>query len=210
MGAILSKKRKQNLLFIFCLQIILSQKQRTGVFICETFYELKVFLGNVLANIFILIFPLYSYPQGRDGALYAVPSLFVYARMCYDRKQIHPDFAAEWSARCFGCGNSRYRISVPEEYAGRIIGDLTAIRAVYDVPVIQNRVFTAEARIPVAEAMDYSVRLASETAGRGVLSVRFDGYAPCLAGMEKAAKRRGPDPRDRYILTLRSAMTQGS
>lgn len=113
-------------------------------------------MGNVLANIFILIFPLYSYPQGRDGVLYAVPSLFLYARMCYDKKQIHPDFAAEWSTRCFGCGNSRYRISVPEEYADRIIGDLTAIRAVYDVPVIQNRVFTAEARIPVAEAMDYT------------------------------------------------------
>lgn len=58
--------------------------------------------------------------------------------------------------------------------------------------------------------MDYSVRLASETAGRGVLSVGFDGYAPCLAGMEKAVKRKGADPRDRYILTLRSAMTQGS
>ena len=70
----------------------------------------------------------------------------------------------------------------------------------------------AEARIPVAEAMDYSVQLASKTAGRGVLSVRFDGYAPCPPGMGKTAKRRGPDPRDRdrYILTLRSAMTRNN
>lgn len=104
------------------------------------------------------------------------------------------------------------RISVPEEYAGRIIGDLTAMRAVYDAPVIHNGIFTAEARIPVAEAMDYSVQLASKTAGRGVLSVRFDGYAPCPQGMGRTAKRRGPDPRDRdrYILTLRSAMTQNN
>lgn len=104
------------------------------------------------------------------------------------------------------------RISVPEEYAGRIIGDLTAMRAVYDTPVIHNGVFTAEARIPVAEAMDYSVQLASKTAGRGVLSVRFDGYAPCPQGMGRTAKRRGPDPRDRdrYILTLRSAMAQNN
>lgn len=104
-------------------------------------------MGNVLANIFILIFPLYSYPQGRDGVLYAVPSLFVYARMCYDRKQIHPDFAAEVER---SLADSRYLISVPEKYAGRIIGDLTAIRAVYDVPAMQNRVFTAETRMPVA------------------------------------------------------------
>ena len=101
------------------------------------------------------------------------------------------------------------RISVPEEYAGRIISDLTSMRAVYDVPVIQNGIFMAEARIPVSEAIDYGVRLASETAGRGAISVRFDGYAPCPEGIGKAAKRRGPDPRDRdrYILTMRNAIT---
>lgn len=105
----------------------------------------------------------------------------------------------------------RMRVSVPEEFAGRVIGDLTAMRGVYDAPVIRNGIFTAEARVPVAESMDYSVRLASQTGGRGVLSVRFDGYAVCPPGTGRAARRHGVDPRerDKYILTLRSAMTQG-
>ncbi len=101
------------------------------------------------------------------------------------------------------------RIAAPEEYAGRIIGDLTAMRGVYEAPFIRDGIFHVEARVPVAESMDYSVRLASQTGGRGVLSVRFDGYEPCPPGIGKTARRHGVDPRDRdkYILTLRSAMT---
>jgi len=44
--------------------------------------------------------------------------------------------------------------------------------------------------------------------GRGVISMRFDGYEPCPAELGKTAKRRGINPLDtaKYILWIRGAL----
>ncbi|HIZ83114.1 MAG TPA: TetM/TetW/TetO/TetS family tetracycline resistance ribosomal protection protein [Firmicutes bacterium] len=100
------------------------------------------------------------------------------------------------------------RISAPEEFVGKVIGDMIAMRGVFDSPVIAAGRFTMEARVPASTFMDYTVRLASLTAGRGMVSVRFAGYQPCPLELGQVAKRRGVNPLDRekWILTQRSAM----
>ena len=100
------------------------------------------------------------------------------------------------------------RITAPEEYAGRIIGDMVAMRGVYDSPVIKNGSITLESHVPLSESMDYAVRLAMATSGKAVMSSRFYQYDICPEGLGKATKRRGVDPRDRakWILYHRNAM----
>lgn len=101
------------------------------------------------------------------------------------------------------------RISAPEELAGKLIGDIIARRGTFDTPVIHGGTVTLEAHVPVAESLDYALRLASLSGGRGILSTRFAGYEVCPEGMGKVGKRHGVNPLDRekWILTQRSAMS---
>ena len=101
------------------------------------------------------------------------------------------------------------RISAPEELAGKLIGDIIAMRGTFDTPVIHGGTVTLEAHVPVAESLDYALRLASLSGGRGILSTRFAGYEVCPEGMGKVGKRHGVNPLDRekWILTQRSAMS---
>ncbi|MBR4458215.1 MAG: hypothetical protein IKS31_04560, partial [Clostridia bacterium] len=67
------------------------------------------------------------------------------------------------------------------------------------------------ALVPVSESMDYPIRLAQATAGRGGMSIRLHGYRECPPGMTVTAPRRNVDPLDtsRYILAARSALEGG-
>ena len=100
------------------------------------------------------------------------------------------------------------RFSAGEQHAGRLIRDVMAMRGEFDSPVIHNGSLTMEARVPVADSLNYPVEFASLTGGKGVLSSRFSGYEPCPLELGKTAKRRGIDPRDRakWILHSRSAL----
>ena len=100
------------------------------------------------------------------------------------------------------------RISAPEEYAGKLIGDMIAMRGEFDSPIIASGRVTMEAKVPAATFMDYSVKLAMMTSGRGTISTRFLGYEPCPLELGAVAKRRGVNPLDRekWILSQRSAM----
>jgi small GTP-binding protein domain len=100
------------------------------------------------------------------------------------------------------------RIAAPEEFAGKVIGDVIAMRGEYDSPVISDGVITLEAKVPVAPSLDYAVRLASMTSGRGILSTRFAGYQECPPELGRTAKRRGVNPldRERWILNQRNAL----
>lgn len=102
------------------------------------------------------------------------------------------------------------RISAPEDCAGKIIGDMTAMRGVYDSPVFSKGSLMLEAQVPVAESLEYAVRLASLTGGKGVMSTRFYGYEKCPPGHGCAKKRIGVNPLDRakWILTWRNAMRE--
>ncbi len=100
------------------------------------------------------------------------------------------------------------RISADEDTLGKVIGDIISMRGSFDSPVIHNNAFTLEARLPVATSLDYPVRLAILTAGRGVITSRFDGYEECPIELGKTAKRRGVDPSDKpkWILHCRNAL----
>ena len=102
----------------------------------------------------------------------------------------------------------KVRISAGSEYLGRVIGDITGMRGTFDSPVVTDVSFTLEASLPVATSLDYPVRLASLTHGKGLFFSTFDGYRECPIELGKTAKRRGPDPLDRskWILYARGAM----
>ena len=101
------------------------------------------------------------------------------------------------------------RIKASSEFLGKIIGDITSMRGEFDTPVINGDSFTLEASLPVATSLDYPVRLATLTHGKGLFFSSFDGYKECPLELGKTAKRRGPDPLDRakWILYARGAMT---
>ena len=101
------------------------------------------------------------------------------------------------------------KISAGEEYLGKVIGDLIAMRGEFDSPVIQKGQFTIQAKVPVATSLHYSVDLAVLTSGTGFLSTKFYGYQECPLELGKVNQRNGTNPLDRakWILEHRSAMS---
>lgn len=102
------------------------------------------------------------------------------------------------------------RITVSEEFSGKVINDILQMRGSFDTPVIEKGTFTAEASLPVADSMDYPERLGILTGGKGTLTTRFEGYKACPKDFVRIRKRRGVNPLDRakWILYARSAMNQ--
>ena len=102
-----------------------------------------------------------------------------------------------------------FTITVPEEVGGKVLGDIINMRGTFDSPVISKGIFTVEGRLPVAESLEYAVRLGSISSGRGMLSTAFAGYEQCPPGKGETAPRRGIDPRDtaKYILYIRNALS---
>ncbi|HWI65301.1 MAG TPA: translation factor GTPase family protein [Symbiobacteriaceae bacterium] len=101
-----------------------------------------------------------------------------------------------------------FRITVPEELAGKVLGDLLQMRGQFDAPVVSGGRFTVDGTVPVSTAMDYPIRLAAIASGRGVMNTRFDGYRPAPPELQASRPRVGVDPRDRskYILSVRGAL----
>lgn len=105
-----------------------------------------------------------------------------------------------------------YVIRGEATYLSRIIGDLTAMRAIYQSPVIKGDLFEISGRVSVSEAMDYSERLASRTGGKGSISLHIDGYSPCPMEFAHEGIRIGANPLDRpkWILSARGALKNQS
>ncbi len=102
----------------------------------------------------------------------------------------------------------RFRLTVPEEVGGRVLGDLMRMRAVCEPPMTLGGRFVVEGQLPVATSLDYLVRLGMLTAGRGVFSARFGGYQPAPPDVRATRQRIGVNPLDRskYILSVRGAL----
>jgi len=100
------------------------------------------------------------------------------------------------------------RISAPEDYIGKIIGELVQMRGEFDTPVIKSGMFTVEAHVPAATSLDFPIRLGVITSGKAALSSRFFGYKECPLELGTTTKRRGVNPLDRskWILSKRSAL----
>ena len=103
------------------------------------------------------------------------------------------------------------RLRVPPECAGRIMGDVNAMRGEVLRVETADDFASLTALVPVSESLDYPTRLAQATAGRGGMSTRLSGYRECPLELGATAPRRGVDPLDTscYILAARSALEGG-
>ena len=98
--------------------------------------------------------------------------------------------------------------AVPSGCAGRIISDVQQMRGEITDTETDGETVTMRAQVPAAASMDYPVRFASVTGGRGSMSTSLLGYRECPPELGSTAPRRGGDPLDtaRYILVARSAL----
>lgn len=103
----------------------------------------------------------------------------------------------------------RFRLSVPEEFGGKLMNELMQMRTEFDSPVITGGRMEIEGLLPVATSLDFPARLGSMTKGRGMLSAFFAGYQPCPPDVRAERPRRGVNPLDqaKYILAARSALS---
>ncbi|CAH1228233.1 Tetracycline resistance protein TetO [Paenibacillus allorhizoplanae] len=101
------------------------------------------------------------------------------------------------------------RITVPEEFGGKVLSDLVQMRATFDAPSIAGGRFVLEGRLPVATSLEYPVKLSAMSGGRGVITSSFAGYQPSPPDVHAERKRRGVNPLDqsKYILAVRKALS---
>lgn len=101
-----------------------------------------------------------------------------------------------------------YRISVPEDIGGKVLGDMVQMRGTFDSPTIINGKFTVEGEVPVSTSLEYPVRLGILSSGRGVISTKFSGYKECPIELGAVKERQGVNPLDRakFILYMRNAL----
>ncbi|MCL1878228.1 MAG: TetM/TetW/TetO/TetS family tetracycline resistance ribosomal protection protein [Defluviitaleaceae bacterium] len=102
----------------------------------------------------------------------------------------------------------KLKLVADETLSGRLIGDIIEMRGDFDNPVMSGGKVEMEAIVPVAASVDYFVRFASLTSGRGTLNSDFYGYKECPLELGTTAARRDIDPldRDKWILHKRGAL----
>ena len=103
------------------------------------------------------------------------------------------------------------RFRVPPDYTGKIISDVNAMRGEVKEVHTEEELAAIIALVPALESMEYPIRLAQITGGRGGMSVKLHGYQDCPLELGATAPRRGVDPLDtsKYILAARSALEGG-
>lgn len=103
------------------------------------------------------------------------------------------------------------RIAAPEAVCGRLISEIALMRGEVVSTVLQAETMLLEAHVPLVTSIDFPVRLASITGGRGSLSLRLHSYRDCDQQPPPACPRHGVNPLDtaKYILAARSAMGGG-
>ncbi|SDW94199.1 translation factor GTPase family protein [Paenibacillus sp. CF384] len=103
----------------------------------------------------------------------------------------------------------RFRLSVPEEYGGKLMNELVLMRGEFDAPIVRQERMELEGTLPVATTLDFPARLGSMTKGRGTLTTFFAGYRECPPDVDVSRQRRGVNPLDqaKYILAVRNALS---
>jgi len=101
----------------------------------------------------------------------------------------------------------KFRISAPEEFLGKIAGELNQMRAVFANPIFDDEKFHLEGEVPAATSMDFNIRLSSLTGGKGKVKYSFAGYQDCPEGEGKERIYKGVNPLDesQWILHARGA-----
>ena len=100
------------------------------------------------------------------------------------------------------------RFLLPPDCVGRVMADVVTMRGEVLDNISDGERTILTARIPVQTSLDYSVKLATATSGRGAMSVKLHSYKECPIELGAVAKRRSVDPLDtsKYILAARSAL----
>lgn len=70
----------------------------------------------------------------------------------------------------------KVEVSIPEEYLGDIMGDITSRRGRVDGMEARAGAQVVEAHVPLAEMFGYATNLRSATQGRGTYTMQFDHY----------------------------------
>ena len=69
------------------------------------------------------------------------------------------------------------KVTVPEDYAGSVMGDVSASRGrVEGMDTGERGATTIQARVPYAEVLDYATRLRSLSRGTGEFTLELEGY----------------------------------
>lgn len=97
-----------------------------------------------------------------------------------------------------------FEIRVSKEETGKIIGDLIGMRAVCEEQTIEGENFIVKGKVPVATSLNYSVRIASLSQGRGFFKTKFSGYEDCPLELGTVRQRKTVDPsdRERYLSSI--------
>ena len=103
------------------------------------------------------------------------------------------------------------RFLLPGDCVGKVMTDINAMRGETVDSFADGDRVVLNARIPVATSLEYAAKLASQTGGRGAMSVRLYGYRECPLELGTTTPRRSVDPLDtsKYILAARSALEGG-
>jgi len=99
-------------------------------------------------------------------------------------------------------------ITVEETGAGKIIGEMNAMRGSVLETRGEDGKITLICEAPAAECADFPVRFARITSGKGALLSRLKGYRELSNGEEHICERRSVHPLDtaKYILAARNAL----
>jgi len=82
-------------------------------------------------------------------------------------------------------------VTVPEEYMGDVIGDITSRRGHMEGMEARNNVQVLHANVPLAEMFGYATDLRSKTQGRGVFSMEVNRYEPVPKGIQEKVTSSG-------------------
>ena len=81
-------------------------------------------------------------------------------------------------------------ITVPEEYVGNVIGDLSTRRGRIDGQEQRGNVMAIRGFVPLAEMFGYATALRSNTQGRGNYTMQFDHYEECPKNVAEAVIKK--------------------
>ena len=82
-------------------------------------------------------------------------------------------------------------ITVPEEYVGNVIGDLTSRRGRLERQEKRGNAMSMKAFVPLSEMSGYATNLRSNSQGRGTFIMQFDHYEQCPRSIqEEIIKKR--------------------
>lgn len=89
-----------------------------------------------------------------------------------------------------------FELKMPQEIIGKVIADLTKMRASFTNPVIFGEQALLTGTIPVATSLDYALKIASLSKGRAKLMTNFHGYQKCPLELGIVRDRKSINPLD--------------